>query len=83
MIRVKLYGRARELTGKEEVQIELTGQTKLKDLIRGVLKDHDVASSKDIHAILINGRNCIFLDGMDSLIQDGDMIDILPIVTGG
>jgi len=83
MVRVKLYGRARQLTGTEDVHIELEGPTHLKGLLQRILKNQELVPSQDVQAILINGRNCIFLDGLDTQVQDGDTIEILPIVTGG
>ncbi len=83
MVTVKLYGQARRLTGSAEVCVEVEGQTRLEDLLRQVLRGQDVTHSRYLQAILINGRNCIFLGGLDAPIQNGDTIEILPMVSGG
>jgi molybdopterin converting factor small subunit len=83
MVTVKLYGQARRLTGSAEVRLEIEGQTRLQELLRRILKSEDLTPSRSLQAILINGRNCIFLGGLDAPVQDGDTIEILPLVTGG
>jgi len=83
MVRIRLYGQARQLAGSEEVSIEIEGQARLEDVLRGILKGETVAPSKYLQAILVNGRNCIFMEGLDTPIHDGDLIEILPMVSGG
>jgi molybdopterin converting factor small subunit len=36
-----------------------------------------------ISAILVNGRNCAFRKGMETEIVDGDVVEMLPTITGG
>ena len=83
MVTVKFYGQARQLSGSGEVCLEVEGQTRLQELLRGILKGQDVTPSRYLQAILINGRNCIFLGGLDAVVQDGDTVEILPAVSGG
>lgn len=33
--------------------------------------------------LMVNGRSIEFLDGMDTVLQDGDEFLMLPLVTGG
>jgi molybdopterin converting factor small subunit len=33
--------------------------------------------------LLVNGRNCMFLQGLDTVVKDGDVVDVLPVVGGG
>ncbi|MFO8191580.1 MAG: MoaD/ThiS family protein [Bacillota bacterium] len=37
---------------------------------------------KDIR-LLINGRDYIFVEGLDSLLEDGDRVSIMPLMGGG
>jgi molybdopterin converting factor small subunit len=32
---------------------------------------------------MVNGRSIEFLNGMDTVLQDGDEFSMLPLVTGG
>ena len=83
MVTVKLYGQARRLTGTAEVRLGIEGPIRLEELLRRILQGQDVTHSRYLQAILINGRNCIFLGGLDAPVQDGDTVEILPMVSGG
>jgi molybdopterin converting factor small subunit len=48
-----------------------------------VTKQEVFDEKKNIAFILVNGRNCIFADGMDTEIVDDDVVDMLPLVVGG
>jgi molybdopterin converting factor small subunit len=48
-----------------------------------VTKQEVFDEKKNIAFILVNGRNCIFADGMDTEIGDDNVVDILPLVAGG
>ncbi len=83
MVRFKFYGLARELAGAEERSLELGAPAPLRALLGGLIGEDRLAPSRHLHVILVNGRNCIFLDGLDTLLRDGDLIEILPPVPGG
>ena len=38
---------------------------------------------KKVAFILVNGKNCIFADGMDTEIVDADVVDVSFPVAGG
>ncbi len=83
MVRFRFYGQARELAGAEERSVEVASPAPLRALLGGLIGEANLAPSKRLHAILVNGRNCIFLDGLDTLLKDGDLVEILPPVLGG
>jgi molybdopterin converting factor small subunit len=80
MARVKLYGKAKELAGKEELDVSLEKPTTIRELIDKISEGRPEVSSK---AVLVNGRNCIFSDGLETLVNEGDLVEILPFVSGG
>ena len=83
MVHVKLYGSARKLAGREEAELEVASGARLADLLRELTgKDASVPEGL-ASAILINGRNCAFREGLATPVADGDLIEILPIVSGG
>jgi molybdopterin converting factor small subunit len=82
MVRVKLYGNARKLAGREELELEVSAGTRLSDVLQQVAGPAGLPDGSS-SAILINGRNCAFRQGPDTPIVDGDLVEILPIVTGG
>jgi molybdopterin converting factor small subunit len=83
MVRVKLYGSARALAGREELELELPAGLTLAELLRRIAPKPESIPAGIASAILINGRNCAFREGAETPIADGDLIEVLPIVTGG
>ncbi len=83
MVRVRLYGGARKLAGRGEVELEVAAGARLADVLRQVTGREAAPPQAVASAILINGRNCAFREGPATPIADGDLIEILPIVTGG
>ncbi|GFP19829.1 hypothetical protein HKBW3S03_01333 [Candidatus Hakubella thermalkaliphila] len=83
MVKIKLYGRAKELVGKEELNLKIEGQITLEELTKRIAKDWGKISSREAQTILINGRNCIFMEGLQTQIKDSDLVEILPIISGG
>jgi len=84
MVRVRVYGKLRESLGDRfPFLIDIGGRRiKLRELI-GKLPGGEEYIRKNIAFILVNGRNCIFANGMDTEIGDDDIVDILPVVAGG
>jgi molybdopterin converting factor small subunit len=82
MVRVRLYGGARKLAGRDELELELAAGARLSDVLRQVGGPAGLPEGS-VSAILINGRNCAFREGPATPIADGDLIEVLPIVTGG
>lgn len=91
-IYVKLLGELRETMGKEKLEIELSSNLSLKELIENKLlryerlKDHliDPATKKirtDI-VILVNERS-IESSIESENVKDGDIITLAPLIVGG
>jgi len=83
MVRVKLYGSARALAAQEELSLELAPGARLADLLRRIAPDPQRIPEGIASAILVNGRNCAFREGLNTPLADGDLVEVLPIVTGG
>jgi len=83
MVKIKLYGIAREIAGKGELDVNFEGPISLKTLIKGISKDDRDTLSKEVQVILVNGRSCIFMEGLDTQIKDGDLVEVLPLLKGG
>lgn len=84
MVKVRVYGKICESLGDSSSFLIDIGERriKLRELI-GKLPGGEEHIKKDIAIILVNGRNCIFADGMDTEIGDDDVVDVLPPVMGG
>jgi molybdopterin converting factor small subunit len=83
MVRVKAYGNARKLVGAGEREIGIPDGTRLDELLRQLVGDAGGIPPHLVSAILVNGRNCAFREGLATTIADGDTVELLPIVTGG
>jgi len=83
MVHVKLYGSARKLARTPEVNLAIPEGMVLKDLIAQVVGDTGQLPAGLVSAILVNGRNCAFCKGLQTEIADGDVVEMLPVITGG
>jgi molybdopterin converting factor small subunit len=83
MVQVKLYGRACRLAGTAEVSLAFGEGMLLQEVIRQVVGDSGQSADGLVSAILVNGRNCAFRKGLQTEIADGDVVEMLPLITGG
>jgi molybdopterin converting factor small subunit len=84
MVQVKLYGSAQVLAGRPEIGLDCPPEgLPLSELLHLIAARPARVPAGIASAILVNGRNCAFLQGMDTRVGDGDRVEILPIVTGG
>jgi len=91
-MQVKVYATLRMKVGRAEIDVSAGPGDTVRDAIRDVLKQYPALRSdlmsdegelaKHIHAFL-NGRNVRLLDGLDTVIQEGQKLDIFPAVAGG
>lgn len=91
-IRVKFFAALWEITGEKETEIDAKGIT-VKELLYKLFERYGDKLKKEImenddkvrdhYVILVNGRNIVFLNGIDTKIDDGALISIFPPVGGG
>jgi molybdopterin synthase sulfur carrier subunit len=90
-IKVKFFGPFRDVFGGRELELDLPADARLRELLRrvgdtpdrekqifagaGVLHPHVVIMK---NGTLVHGR-----DGLDSSLQNGDIIAIFPFLGGG
>jgi len=79
-IKIKLYGRYREIAGKEEFQFKVNGDT-IWDVIDKFVKKYSVIE-KDKKFIMVLKNNTYA--SFDEKIEEGDTVTISPpVVSGG
>ena len=83
MVRVKLYGGTCKLAGMAEVTLPFGEGMTLQQVIGQVAGPTGQSASGLVSAILVNGRNCAFRKGLQTEIADGDLVEMLPLITGG
>jgi MoaD family protein len=93
-INVKFVGALRHVTGKPKLTIDYSVNFSVKDLIKKLVQDQPEieASIVDQQAggvmktnalILVNNREISVLNGLDTLLSDGDEVVFIPVVHGG
>lgn len=89
---LRTFADYREITGTKEMLIDLKeGQTmgglftlltcKYPPLGRQMFQDS--GGLKAFVIVLVNGRNIEFLHGMDTRLEEGDVVALFPPVAGG
>jgi molybdopterin synthase sulfur carrier subunit len=91
-ITVKFFASFREVTGVKE--IELPTAKNVKVLINTLVEkfgpklteklyEPDTSRLRDWVNVLVNGRNVKVLEGLDTALNDNDVVAIFPPVGGG
>jgi len=83
-VEVRLYGRFRELATRQRV-VTLTEGARLADLIEWLAKEYGDDFREEVNHlkrlnILISGQYC---HNTETLLKEGDVIVILPLLAGG
>lgn len=89
-VNVRIFGTIAATTGAEHT-VEINENASIQTLIsliadktgqrKGFLGEFRVGS--DELAIMINGKNIIILDGLDTALTPGDLVIIMPSIFGG
>jgi len=89
---VKFYAHLRDLVEKQErLEIELDSPATVTQLLDELIQDKkiqkhifdDEMQVKSDITLLINGREIKFLDGINTILKQGDEVSIFPMVAGG
>jgi len=96
MIRIKIHTilELKNIIGQREVEIPMPEESTVESLLSRMVKTwgeklssylfHKASTSPIPHIrIMVNGRDIGFLNGMETVLQDGDEVMILPLVAGG
>ncbi len=96
MVTVKVYTilALKEIIGQREFEISLPRGSTVKDLIFWMVKKWgDKLSSHLFYTgsnrllphirLMVNGRDITFLNGLQTILKNGDEFTMLPLVAGG
>jgi molybdopterin synthase sulfur carrier subunit len=85
-VKVRVYATLRERVKWNSRDVELNAPevtfSKLLDLLPD-LKDAMYGTGLEHFIILVNGHNIMLLEGLETRVRDGDVIDIFPQAAGG
>jgi molybdopterin synthase sulfur carrier subunit len=93
-VKFKFFGPFREATKMKEIEITITEESKILDVLnfliekygekmRKILFDPETTSLRVGPQILVNGRNIHVLNGVNTFLKDGDLVTTYPPVAGG
>lgn len=89
---IKLFATLRDLTGVKQIEVPFRDGQTVRELIHSVRRVSPPLAEKMVNErgeltglvhVLVDGRNVEWLDGLDTLIQDGDTLVFLPPAAGG
>lgn len=91
-VKVRHFTTLRELSGSAEEEIELEADASLARLIATVAGKHGKAAREYLYHddkvdpsiyLLVNGKSAEVLSGLDTKLEEGDSVAIVPPIGGG
>ncbi|MGB9866282.1 MAG: MoaD family protein [Bacillota bacterium] len=93
VVKAQFFSSFRELVGgKHSVELDIHHAVKLREVIQevdrlfpgfaGALLDQSGAIQARV-SVLVNGRNVVFLDGLDTLVPPDGVVSFIPPSAGG
>jgi len=95
-IQVKLYGVFRSAAGSSQIQLDVPSQ---KPTVRSAIEilvskaefheleplliDRDTKDPRPNALIMVSGREIGTMDGLDTILAEGDELSLLPVAHGG
>ena len=93
LVKVRFFGKFRELLNKETVTLNVRENGKVKDVIYELARRNDpkilerILNEKgEVRSeiiILVKGRNIQNFKGLETKVEENDVVYIFPIATGG
>jgi len=87
-ISVLFFSQFRELTGTRETEVALADGNRLADLLERLSGEYGAAFRRELAdiaglRIMVNGLENEVLDGVETRLEEGDTVVLLPPVAGG
>lgn len=89
---LKLFATLRDLAGQKTIDVPFTHGQTVRKLVEDITQinpalgaeilDENGDLSGAVH-ILVHGRNCEWLNGLDTTIKETDIVTLVPPVAGG
>jgi molybdopterin synthase sulfur carrier subunit len=88
VVTVKFVGVFRSLSGKNKLDLKLTKNTILREVIKKIVEElpqlvQVLANPKPNMLILVNGREISVLNGLETVVKAGDELVFVPVMHGG
>jgi len=88
VVTVKFVGSLRSLAGKGKLAMELGKMASLMEIMKRMAEESPklkpaLANSKAGMLILVNGKEVSVLNGLETMLKDGDEVVFVPVIHGG
>jgi MoaD family protein len=93
VITVKFIGAFRSISGKNKLSIAAKDAISLSEVIKRIIEeqpkikraliDPELEDPRPNTLILVNGKEISVLNGLDTMVENGDEVIFVPIVHGG
>jgi len=93
MVAVRFIGALRSAAGKSKITIKIRGAVPLRELIKKIVEelpklkrtliDPELEDPRPNTLILVNGKEIGVLNGLETMLKDGDEVVFVPILHGG
>jgi molybdopterin synthase sulfur carrier subunit len=90
---VKFIGSFRTISGKDKLALKLAGSATLRKVVKKIvhelprlkqiLIDPELGEPRANMLILVNGKEISVLQGLETVIKDGDEVVFVPVLHGG
>jgi molybdopterin synthase sulfur carrier subunit len=92
-IRVKFIGSLRSAAGNSRLTLEMKKTVSLREAVKEIVNRHpklkralidpELCDPRPNALILVNERDVSVLDGLETVLKDGDEVVFVPILHGG
>jgi MoaD family protein len=92
-ITVKFIGAFRGISGKSSLSIKVKGGVPLSKVIKQIVEeqpklkrvliDPELEDPRPNTLILVNGKEISVLNGLNTIVENGDEVTFVPVVHGG
>jgi molybdopterin synthase sulfur carrier subunit len=91
-MKVRVFATLRPLVGAKEVDVEVGAGDTVRDVLEKLtaayppLGERVLDEAGDVQGsvhVLVNGRSISFLDGLETVVRDGDRFALFPAIGGG
>lgn len=89
---VKFFATLRPVVGAKEAEVEVEAGDTVRNVLEKLIAAYpglgerildDDANLRSSINVLVNGRSVRFLDGLNTIIRDGDRLALFPPIGGG
>jgi molybdopterin synthase sulfur carrier subunit len=90
---VKFIGSFRSISGKDKLALKLANSAPLRNVVKKIvhelpklkqaLIDPELGEPRTNVLILVNGKEISVLQGLETVIKDGDEVVFVPVLHGG